>query len=251
MIVVKTPEVLTICGDFAHLYGGIQYCAAIQKYQRVVNNSTDFHETDIYYFDPRITALCDYHVASLASGKFVTPESLQRDFMSYSGNPEEQALIATACHGGFRSIHFPGAMVSPAIVSQESLTILEQHLLLVEAKPFFLDWRDISRTDFYTLQHLAYPTMKAVYDGDIKVFAGYLNIIWSELRKKKGWDHTQDDMLAVARGFGAWGGRFVEPGRLLLVAPPDTHEQIRAGIGAIVHKVKFSTVGSHVLVYEG
>lgn len=188
----------------------------------------------------------------------------------------EQALLREAvgmqdqiavAHGGVNLIRIAADgshHVKPLILERNALGALQAHLMLFYTrKPRSSSGVQAghvaaipSRTPaLQDLADLVEPGAAAMVRGNMEELGRLLDAGWQVKRAGSGVSTPEiDDMYALARRWGAWGGKVLGAGGggfMLFCAPPAAHPAIRAVLGRYLEvpfKLEFS--GSRVIFYD-
>ena len=208
------------------------------------------------------------HALHSYKGEFVSAEELareavkvEREILGEEGGKQDQYIAA---YGGTNLMKFrnDGSVEIVNAISHESnLKRVEESLLLLYTN------RERSSTEIHRdqienssekmnvydeMKKLADRTLKAICDGDLDALGELMHRNWMMKRSlssriSDGWI---DEKYERALKLGAKGGKLVGAGGggfLLLVAEPETHENIARELGLRKVNFRFSQSGSRVI----
>ena len=174
-----------------------------------------------------------------------------------------------AAFGGLNRITFPaqGAFeVTPIIVSEERLCLLQDHLMLFftglsrnasEIAAEQVKATGQKTTELSRMREMVDEAIEILQSAaDLSAFGELLDEGWQLKRSLTGKISTRqiDAMYEAARRAGAVGGKLLGAGGggfLLLFARPEDQDGIRGALGGLLHvPFRFDSSGSRIIFYE-
>lgn len=176
---------------------------------------------------------------------------------------------AAAAYGGLNTFEFPSAgdvIARPLLITPERLHALESHLMLFYsgikrtasdvASSFVPTLADKRRQLLRIRDMVDEGAAILAGDGPLDAFGALLDEGW---RLKRGLsplvsNGDVDGMYAAARGAGALGGKLLGAGGggfVLIFAPPERREAVRAALSGFIHvPFRFENSGSQIIFYD-
>ncbi|WP_322814522.1 GHMP kinase [Chloroflexus sp.] len=208
-------------------------------------------------------------------GRFAGAERLAREAcfieIDRCGSPIGKQDQYIAAYGGFQFIQFnpdETVFVDPIICRADTKQLLQQRLLMMytgatrSASDVLREQSANTERDETRRQHvrrmvaLAHDLRVALHNDDLDAFGEILHEGWMRKRElASGISSSQIDMwYERARAAGAIGGKILGAGGggfLLLYAPEERHESIRAALPELRHvPIRFEPQGSKIIYVE-
>ncbi len=190
---------------------------------------------------------------------------IEREKMAEVGGWQDQIFAA---YGGLQIIKFKGDdfTVSPLTLSRSQTTDLESHLMLYftginrtssDVAASYASSLETDRERQLFMVRIAEQCIDSLLTSKWERVGYWIDMAWrnkSSLSAKVS-SETISNMYATARLQGAWGGKITGAGGggcLLLVAPPEKHQNINAAmtsLGCVRIPFNFEHNGSQVIFY--
>jgi D-glycero-alpha-D-manno-heptose-7-phosphate kinase len=215
------------------------------------------------------------HALNAFKGRYVSSAELARDScrieIDMCGEPIGKQDQYAAAFGGLNLIEFRGdesVLVSPVICEPATVRALEAGILvfytgitrsasaLLRQQAEQTAANPQTRNELARMAALAYALRDELHRNNAAALGEILHEAWT-LKKSISSGVTTgeiDDWYGTARRAGALGGKILGAGAggfLLLYAPPDAHERIRAALHMLRPvKIAFEPLGSRIIFYH-
>jgi D-glycero-alpha-D-manno-heptose-7-phosphate kinase len=215
------------------------------------------------------------HALNAFRGRYVSSAELARDScrieIEMCGEPIGKQDQYAAAFGGLNLIEFradDSVLVSPVICEQATVRALEAGILvfytgitrsasaLLRQQAEETAANPQTQRELARLAALAYTLRDELHQNNAAALGEILHEAWT-LKKSISSGVTTgeiDDWYSTARRAGALGGKILGAGAggfLLLYAPPDAHDRIRAALHLLRPvKIGFEPLGSRIIFYH-
>jgi D-glycero-alpha-D-manno-heptose-7-phosphate kinase len=213
------------------------------------------------------------HALHALHGRMVSKHQLategihvEQELLKESVGSQDQVCAA---YGGLNHIRFfqTGEItVHPVLIGPERRSELDSHLMLFytgmmrsasEIADSFVHDLESRRRQLRIMQDLVDEAIDVLNGtGDIAEFGSLLHESWMAKRtlSDKISNSAIDEMYATARRAGALGGKLLGAGGggfLLVFAPPELHENIKAELHGLIHvPFRFEPHGSQIVFFD-
>jgi D-glycero-alpha-D-manno-heptose-7-phosphate kinase len=215
------------------------------------------------------------HALSAFKGQYISSDRLGKDSchveIDLCKEPIGKQDQYAAAFGGLNLIEFKdddSVVVSPVICNRTTIEALEAHVLLfytgvtrsasnlLKQQAQGIDGDETKQRTVKRMVDLAYTLRAELQRNNIAVFGEILHENWV-LKRSIAPDITTeniDNWYNTARRAGALGGKILGAGAggfLMLFAPPDSHQPIKAALQMLRPvDVRFETQGSQIIFYQ-
>ncbi len=215
------------------------------------------------------------HALSAFKGQYISSDRLGKDSchveIDLCKEPIGKQDQYAAAFGGLNLIEFKdddSVIVSPVICNRTTIEALEAHVLLfytgvtrsasnlLKQQAQGIDSDETKQRTVKRMVDLAYTLRAELQRNNIAVFGEILHENWV-LKRSIAPDITTeniDNWYNTARRAGALGGKILGAGAggfLMLFAPPDSHQPIKAALQMLRPvDVRFETQGSQIIFYQ-